>query len=718
MTRSNLVTTLIVAASLSVVSAQTPAPAPANPSTQAPPVFRTGTTAVLLDIVVRDKRGRPIRDLRQDEVTVLEDGVAREVKSFRLIEGAPADAGLAAPGSTVIQPDPLRRVTLVSLVFDHLGQNARKLAQKAAQDFLRKPMPTGQWVAVFTLDNRLHMLQDFSRNVGALSAAVDRATTTVSRESAAALPAESRERQGAASYGQPGASDVTPGGQATAGSDSVAKQFEETIKRMQTLASTIETAQRGHATFYPLMALAKAQGGLEGRKAILLFSEGLQVPSTVEEAFKAAVSEANRANVSIYAIDSRGLDTSRDLAAAGAALDKAGRVSQLAMAKRGADGTSMDEVQNDELVVSSLKSNTQSVLRELAEDTGGALIANTNDLGKGLERVTSDLASYYEIAYVPQSGEADGRFRAIDVKVTRKGTDVTSRSGYFALPADDATPLLPYELPLLTAAAASPAPHAFDFQASAFGFHQTPRGRQFTLVAEVPIASLLVEKDDKARQYHIKFNVMALVKDANGTVVERLSNSYPLEGPLTNLPALQHGNVVFKRQLWLAPGRYTLTTVVRDQQADKVSVRQLPLRVFPESPGIDISTVAVVKRLDKAGEQADAVEDPFRAGPMRIAPALAVPISKASTPKISAFVVLYPDKALADPANLTIEFAQGSTIVGRSSPTLDAPDADGRITCVATFPAEGFAPGTYQLRAIARQGASQDESRTTFTIVE
>ena len=81
---------------------------------------------------------------------------------------------------------------------------------------------------------------------------------------------------------------------------------------MQTLATSIETSQRGHATFYPLMALAKAQGALEGRKAILFFSEGLQVPSSVEEIFQATISEANRANVSVYAIDARGLDTSRD----------------------------------------------------------------------------------------------------------------------------------------------------------------------------------------------------------------------------------------------------------------------------------------------------------------------------------------------------------------------------------------------------------------------
>jgi hypothetical protein len=126
----------------------------------------------------------------------------------------------------------------------------------------------------------------------------------------------------------------------------------------------------------------------------------------------------------------------------------------------------------------------------------------------------------------------------------------------------------------------------------------------------------------------------------------------------------------------------------------------------------------VIKKIDKASDQPDAVEDPFRSGPMRIAPSLATPISKAANSQISAFVVLYPDKAMSDAPNLTIEFAQGSTVIGRSSPTLDKPDADGRITCVATFPAEGFAPGTYELRAIARQGASQDETRTTFTVVQ
>ena len=691
-------------------------------SSQPAPVFRTGATAVLLDIVVRDRRGRPIRDLRQDEISVVEDGVAREVKAFRLVEGAPAaaEAGVTAPAPPgVAQPDPLRRLTLVSLVFDHLSQNGRKMAQKAARDYLSKPMPAGQWIAVFTLDNRLHMQQDFTRDTAALAAAIDRASTAA-KEEGAPLPGSSRERgreanQELATVGDNTALDAAGG--AAAGAAGLEAQMRRFIQQMQSFAAGVESSQRGHATFYPLMALAKAQGALEGRKAILLFSEGLQVPSSVEEAFQAAISEANRANVSFYTVDARGLDTNRDLAAAGDALNRAGRVSQQAMAKRGADGTSMEEVQNDDLVLSSFRADTQSTLRQLAEDTGGVLIGNTNDLGKGLQRVTADLASYYEVAYAPKNADADGSFRRIEVKVARKGVDVTSRSGYFALPATDSAPLLPFELPLLAAAAATPAPHAFDFQAGVFRFHETPRGRQFTLVTEVPTAALTVTEDKKAKQYRLRFNVMALVKDAAGTVVERLSNTYPLEGPLENLAAVQRGNVLFKRQLWLPAGRYTLTTVVRDQIGDKTSVRQIPIRVFPESPGIDVSTVAVVKRIDKAGE-ADPIEDPFRDGPMRIAPSLATPISKAANSQISAYVVLYPDKSFADPPSLTIEFAQGSTVTGRATPTLDKPDEHGRITCVATFPAEGFAPGTYELRAIARQGGSQDETRTTFTIVQ
>ena len=83
-------------------------------SPEEPPAFGTGVQLVALDLVVRDRKGNAIRDLRADEVEVYEDGVRQPVAEFRAVafglEAAgrrpaavvpapvPATAGPAAPG--------------------------------------------------------------------------------------------------------------------------------------------------------------------------------------------------------------------------------------------------------------------------------------------------------------------------------------------------------------------------------------------------------------------------------------------------------------------------------------------------------------------------------------------------------------------------------------------------------------------------------------------
>ena len=63
-----------------------------RPDRRGRPTFRAATTAVMLDVVVRDKKGRPVPDLRQDEITVLEDGAPRELKAFRWSRAHPPTA--------------------------------------------------------------------------------------------------------------------------------------------------------------------------------------------------------------------------------------------------------------------------------------------------------------------------------------------------------------------------------------------------------------------------------------------------------------------------------------------------------------------------------------------------------------------------------------------------------------------------------------------------
>jgi len=68
----------------------------------------------------------------------------------------------------------------------------------------------------------------------------------------------------------------------------------------------------------------------------------------------------------------------------------------------------------------------------LASDSGGFTVKNTNDLGKGIQRIADESRSYYLLGYNPSNAALDGRFRKIEVKVARKGVKVRARRGYYA----------------------------------------------------------------------------------------------------------------------------------------------------------------------------------------------------------------------------------------------------------------------------------------------
>lgn len=697
--------------------------APPRIAAQQPtPSFRTGTAAVVLDVVVRDKKGRAVTDLRQDELEVFEDGKPVAVQAFSLVRGTPPPSTGQAATST--QADPMRRVTLITLVFDTLSQNARDLARRAALEFLGKDLPPGQWVSIYRLDQRLYRAQTFTRSPAEIRVGIVRATRAGGREDGDAISGVGsfdfeRDTQAA----EASARQIGGGGATTdqnnvgaAPSDPAGAAMTAVMERMSAMIDRAQTEQRGQSTLYPLMSLIKAHGSLEGRKALVLFTEGFFVPPNLEEAFRATVSEANRANVSIYGVDARGLDSSRSLDGARIALERSARNSQKQQMSRGNEPVTVEDVMNSEYAEGALRKDTQGTLQMLAEETGGLLLANSNNLAERLARISGDLEAYYELAYTPASTTYDGRFRNVQVKVKRRGVDVQSRSGYFALPPSDGAPLLPYEMPMLAAAAASPLPTPFAFKATVFRFGQTPMGLQHTVHVEVPLDQLTFEEDRQARTYTLRFTVMALVRDAKGEVVERLSDSFPLEGPLDRVPALKRGRLVFKRQLWLAPGHYTVMAVARDHATERTSVKAIDVDVPTAAQGAPlVSALAVIRRVEPASEQPDPVEDPFRTEQMRIVPSLDVPISRAANPQVSAYVVIYPDADRLP--TLTFEFVRDGTVIGRSSAELPAADKDNRIKYVASFPTEIFQPGTYTLRAVASSGARRETSETGFTIV-
>jgi tetratricopeptide (TPR) repeat protein len=301
---------------------------------------------------------------------------------------------------------------------------------------------------------------------------------------------------------------------------------------------------------------------------VVFFSTGMRIPPQLDSLVRTAVGQANRANVSIYGVDVRGLDTTRELAAVGATLRQAAAASYLQNTRT--DGAiTRDEVNTFDTAEDALRQSETGALRDLSESTGGLLIANTNDLGKRLEQVASDLRLYYEVSYAPARSEYDGKFRKIEVKVARKGVAVQARSGYFALPPGGST-LFPYEVPLLGALTTRTKAHDFDLRPGiAFGERGEP-----TVAVEVPLDGLPFAVDPKKRTYRLGLSILAVVKTPDGRVVERLSDDYPMTGPAAKLDELRAKSAVLRRRLTVPPGDYVLEAVALEKESDRASVGQ------------------------------------------------------------------------------------------------------------------------------------------------
>ena len=688
----------------------------------APPSFRVDTGVVMLDVVVRDKKGRLVRDLRPEEVQVFEDGAKQEMTGFRFVEtgreAAPATLGTPA---ALPRPEP-KQISLVTLLFDQLGTEARIIARKAALDFLASDHRADLWISVFSIDRRMRLLQQFTTDRDQVRVAVDVATG-VAQAGRTDLTAEAarvgREGDAAMARSDAAAAGTAAGGAGAgaAGSASGAAARDASFAQIEqnTLDMTdrLERQLQGESSIFGLMALANQQQRLAGRKTILYFSEGLQVTSRLEQVFRSAVSEANRANVSIYAVDARGLNTQNQLIGTQDKLNRTMATVRRQQMSRGGVAVTPDEVMAGETVEESLRTNTQGTLGDLAESTGGFLIANTNDMKAGMEKVAGDIVGYYEVVYAPSKVETDGKFRELSVKVARGGTSVQARKGYFAVPAGEGTITFPYEMALLTALRADPVPHDFAFRSGAFRFGRVQDAQQYTLMMEVPLSSFAFKKDGGSYKAHFSF--MAVLRHPTQGVVQKFSQDSPVDVPADRKESLTRGNAIFTRSFTLAPGRYTLETVAQDENSKKTSVRKAVIVVVKTGPPLGLSSLAIIKRTEPVNPGALETDDALRIGQTRIVPQLGEPTLQAGE-GLPLFLIAYPVAGAPEKLELTLALLREGAVVGRSSPNLPAADDKGQIAYIATIPSTGLAPGRYEVRAILRQGALAAEETTFFII--
>ncbi|MCJ7504678.1 MAG: VWA domain-containing protein, partial [Acidobacteriia bacterium] len=402
---------------------------PQTPSVVGPAVKGT-SEEVLLDVVVRDKKGHRVDNLKPEDFQIFDNGEPKKITSFRLVHGGEA-IGTSGTGSTRTQLDPLRQIRLVTMIFRCSDNTSRRLARDAALDLLKGELPQNVYVAIMVIDFKLEVLQAFTNDTALLRQAIDRATrsdvTDFAKDTELVRTLLEHRLGPGESYWPPEFAGPAPG----PGSGTALKIMDDMLLEIIRKEQSYGIMQAGRTTIYSLLDLVKEQYRLPGRKTVLYFSAGFVKPQELDEPFEQVVSIANRSNVSFYTVDAQGLMTTSTNRAAIDMLYRTAQTAQSVAADTGGGASGWGVI--DE-AIGSTRANPQTALEELAESTGGTMIANTNDLRGPLQKLAEDIQTYYEISYNPEIKTYDGSFRKITIKLASSDLRVQSRSGYIALP--------------------------------------------------------------------------------------------------------------------------------------------------------------------------------------------------------------------------------------------------------------------------------------------
>lgn len=521
---------------------------------QPAPVFRANLSLVSVDVIVRDRDGKVVRDLTEKDFIVLEEGRRQEIRTFTFaeIKEGPASAGTvnllagveektakptgaeekAAP--TPMRSEDLAGRRLVILLFDTSSMEPEDVQRSvdSAREFVSKEMSSADLVAVATVSSVLNVLSDFSGDRAAVTAALNQLA-----------------------YAE--GTDTPPPGFSTVSTDEAAAAAEETV--VDTEAAELEMFNND-MRLRALRTLAESLQPIEQKKAIIYFSTGMERSGQDNQVeLRSAINAAVRANVSIYPVDVGGLQA---VVPGGDARRASGRGQALF------SGRGMAQ-QFAQLAAS------QDTLVSIAADTGGRAFTDTNRFGDAFRRVQSDMSAYYLLGYSSTNTNKDGRFRRISVRLANEDTGyrVEARSGYYA-DRDFAHTSSADREALLREQLLSPVPLTdLPVIAQAMYFRLTPEKYFVPLAVSVPGSAVPVTPGLK----EITLDISGVVVDERGMPIGRLRQTMKL--PAGTEKTLAGKQVLYQTGVVLPPGRFGIKAVVRENATGLTGTFEAPLTV-------------------------------------------------------------------------------------------------------------------------------------------
>ncbi len=416
---------LLVAAALiwaAPMLAQVPQPSVQPPAAQSDqPVFRAGVDVVRLDVRATDVSGKPIADLRPDEVEVIENGTRQPIVLFQHVAASGrtySEAAQRTIAGEVSTNQGAPRGQLYVLVFDqeHITSGTEQRVRESAQTFLRKRFRPEDRVAVFglpgpgpnqpftsSLSAAIAQLQGVRGDLRRTPTPGDRDMTIneayeVLRGNDAVLT-----RFMTASNGVPDRTGIIPDVSGKSGGGDSAT-LRELIKDHAN--QIVAEADADSRRFLDMMSqLLRGFRGIDGRKTVVLFSEGFHsdnISRTIDDVAAAAA----ESYAVVYAFD----------------LNR--RTQNLGTMPIGSDTGA--EI-----------SSRLEPLGTLATDTNGKLVIDAmSHLDEALDALGAAEPDYYVVGFPAPSAALAAReeYRHVTVRVNRPGVQVSARTGYAAGP--------------------------------------------------------------------------------------------------------------------------------------------------------------------------------------------------------------------------------------------------------------------------------------------
>ena len=611
--------------SAAVVHAQQssqPAPA-AQAQSSGAPVLKAESRVVRVDVVVMDKKGNYVEDLKANDFKVYNDNKEQKVDNF-------------AFGSDPAAPVKENRHYLV-LFFDNstmdVGDQAH--ARAAAKKFIEANAGADRVMAVAEFGGALRIEQNFTADADRLEQVVA-GVKTPSISTNAPPPS-------------------TPTGIVLPASSGL---------------GNAEADFGAYSVLLAIRSLAKNLASIPGRKSLILFTSGFQLTPENTAELTATIDACNKANIAIYPLDVRGLDvpmteipkgtspgrwadgvapaamfvapdrsadwnhppaqfrlasydtsnaaeieapqhgggggggghggggggggggtggggghTGRGTGGTGGTGGKGGTGGTGGGTTRGgpAGGTAQPSLMSPYAQPRSIvpafpesAATNQQVLYSLAEGTGGFTIFNTNDLLAGLQKISREQNEYYLLGFVP-SDSPEGSCHTLKVKVDRGGTNVRARSGYCNVKPSDVLVGKPIEKDLELRAASAPAGESTGALQAPF-FYTSPNEARVSLVMEVP-ASVLDFSKVKGK-YHADVNFLGIAYKPDGSVAARFSDESTLDLEKDDWKKFTESPMRYENQFEIAPGQYKLSVVLSGGN-QKFAKYEAPLTIDP-----------------------------------------------------------------------------------------------------------------------------------------